>query len=140
MSHWKTAPKPAARPIAPASRRHTGNSFEQLVADYLGSHGFVLICSNYQCKLGEIDLIMKHGAVLVFVEVRYRLNSNFMSPVVSINARKQQKLLRTAQAYLKHHRLTDKMPCRIDVVGVTPDHSGDGFHFEWIRNAVQART
>lgn len=137
MSNWKsrTYPKPLA--IAPAKRRHTGNAFEQLAANYLIDQGLELLSSNYQCKLGEIDLIMKHREVLVFVEVRYRLNSDFMSPVVSINPRKQQKLLRTAQAYLKQHHLTDAVPCRIDVVGITPDRRVNGYNFDWITNAIQ---
>lgn len=136
MSHWKTDSKPKA--IAPCHRRHLGNAYEQLAADYLRAQGLELISSNYQCKLGEIDLIMKAREVLVFVEVRYRLRSDFMSPVVSINARKQLKLIRTAQVYLKQHRLTDSVPCRIDVIGITAAQCGDGYHFEWITNAIQA--
>ncbi|MDO8909700.1 MAG: YraN family protein [Pseudohongiella sp.] len=135
MSYWKTASNQNPRAIAPAHRRHSGNAYEQLAADYLRSQGLDLISSNYQCKLGEIDLIMKHREMLVFVEVRYRLNSDFMSPIVSINSRKQNKLIRTAQVYLKQHHLTDAVPCRIDVVGITP--LGGSYRFEWIPNAIQ---
>lgn len=137
MSHWKTSTHSNPQPVAPAERRHVGNAYEQLAADYLIAQGLELISSNYQCKLGEIDLIMKHKEMLVFVEVRYRLSKDFVSPVVSINARKQQKLIRTAQVYLKKHHLTDVVPCRIDVVGITPDGTDDHYRFEWIPNAIQ---
>lgn len=135
MSHWKTACSP--KPIAPAQRRHRGNGYEQLAADYLRAQGLQLIRSNYQCRLGEIDLIMRHREMLVFVEVRYRLNSNFMSPVVSINTRKQLRLIRTAEVYLKQHHLTNTVPCRIDVVGITPVATSEGYCFDWITNAIQ---
>lgn len=137
MPHQNTPIPPKTQPLAPAKRRQTGNAFEQLAADYLGTQGLELVGRNYQCRLGEIDLIMTHGAMLVFVEVRYRLDNDFMSPVTSINTRKQQKLLRTAQVYLKQHHLTDAVPCRIDVVGITPDHRAGGYCFEWISNAIQ---
>lgn len=137
MSFCKHRPPLTSQAIAPRRRRHTGNAYEQLAADYLQAQGLELISCNYQCKLGEIDLIMKHREMLVFVEVRYRLNSEFMSPVVSINARKQQKLLRAAQVYLKQHQLTDRVPCRIDVVGITPDQHNGRYYFDWIQNAIQ---
>lgn len=137
MSHWKAPARPRPGPLPPSQRRHSGNAYEQLAADYLRTQGLTLIGSNYQCRLGEIDLIMTQREVLVFVEVRYRLNSNFVSPVVSINNRKQRKLLRTVQVYLKHHRLTDAVPCRIDVVGITAEADGQ-YRFEWIVDAIQA--
>lgn len=125
------------QPLPPAQRRHGGNAYEQLAARYLTSQGLVLVSSNYSCKLGEIDLIMQHGDTLVFVEVRYRLRNDYGGPILSINRHKQAKVLRTAQAYLKHHRLSHALPSRIDVVGISP-HRG-GYQFHWVRNAIQAR-
>jgi putative endonuclease len=125
------------QPLPPARRRHGGNAYEQLAASYLISQGLELVCSNYSCKLGEIDLIMQHNNTLVFVEVRYRLRNNYGGPVLSVNRQKQARVLRTAQAYLKHHRLSHALPSRIDVVGISPDR--DGYQFQWVRNAIQAR-
>lgn len=135
MSNCKSPSRDQPQPLAPSLRRHTGNRYEQLAARYLCTQGLELISSNYACRLGEIDLIMKHGETLVFVEVRYRVSSKFISPVVSVNASKQRKLWRTAQVYLKHHGLTDAVPCRIDVIGITAQTHGR-FRFDWIRNAV----
>ncbi len=125
---------------APTLRRQTGVAYEQLAASYLQRFGLQLISSNYNCRLGEIDLIMREGSTLVFVEVRYRLRSDFISPVISINARKQQKLLRTAQVYLKHHNLTDTVPCRIDLIGITRCKSAGTLQYEWIKNAIQTHS
>lgn len=125
-------------PLPPDQRRHTGNAYEQLAADYLIAQGLTLINSNYCCKLGEIDLVMQERDTLVFVEVRYRLRNDFVSPILSINRQKQTRLLRTARVYLKHHRLSYSVPSRIDVVGITPRPDGRGCQFHWIRNAIQA--
>lgn len=125
-------------PVPPQHRRHTGNAYEQMAANYLISQGLTLISSNYQCKLGEIDLIMQERDTLVFVEVRYRLRNDFVGPILSVNRQKQTRLLRTAHVYLKQHRLSHAVPSRIDVVGITPRSNG-GFQFQWVRNAIQAR-
>lgn len=128
MSPWKPA-------TAPALRRHTGNAYEQLAARYLCEQGLELIASNYFCRLGEIDLIMKHGDTLVFVEVRYRQHADFMDPLESITVSKQRRLIRCAQVYLKQHGLSNRLACRIDVVGITDRPTGPGF--DWIPNAIQ---
>ncbi|HLT63771.1 MAG TPA: YraN family protein [Pseudohongiella sp.] len=125
-------------PLPPSQRRHTGNAYEQLAAEYLTAQGLQLIRSNYHCRLGEIDLIMQERDTLVFVEVRYRLHNRYGGPVLSINRQKQARVLRTAQAFLKHYRLSHAMPSRIDVVGITPREDGQGYHFQWVRNAIQA--
>jgi putative endonuclease len=131
-----TAKKPIS-PTAPKHRRATGSTYEQVAARYLENQGLQLILSNYHCRLGEIDLIMKDHDTLVFVEVRYRLRSSFVSPVLSINAAKQQKLLRTALVFIKHHNLNDKVPCRIDLIGLTRCKSTGDLVFDWIKNAIQ---
>jgi putative endonuclease len=132
--------KPYRSATAPKQRRATGVAYEQLAASYLQQFGLQLISSNYNCRLGEIDLIMREGSTLVFVEVRYRLRSDFVSPVISINTKKQQKLIRTAQVYLKHHNLTDAVPCRIDLIGITRCKLTGTLQYEWIKNAIQAHS
>ena len=124
-------------PTAPKHRRATGNAYEQVAAKYLEKQGLQLILSNYHCRLGEIDLIMQDQDTLVFVEVRYRLRSSFVSPVLSINAAKQQRLIRSAMVFIKHHNLNDKVPCRIDLIGLTRCKSTGDLVFEWIKNAIQ---
>ncbi len=99
--------------------------------------GLLMIESNFTCRVGEIDLVMKDGDILVFVEVRYRTRTDFMNPVTSVNYRKQQKLLRAAATYLKFRGLTDRVPCRIDVLGIWRTDNSDEINFNWIKNAIQ---
>lgn len=110
-----------------------GQSAEAAAEQFLLQHGLRTRCKNYRCRVGEIDLVMQHDDVLVFVEVRLRTNSRFSSAAESVDGRKQLKIARAAQFYLQQHQLTDRVPCRFDVVAlqqtqseITPD---------WIRNA-----
>lgn len=108
-----------------------GAAAEELAEQYLQEQGLNSCARNYRCKLGEIDLIMRDGDCLVFVEVRLRNNRYFASAAESITASKQHRILRTAQFYLQQHRLTDKVPCRFDVIAL----GGNQQAVEWLRDA-----
>jgi putative endonuclease len=122
---------------AQQSPRAFGEQQEKIAARYLTEQGLQLICMNYQNKLGEIDLIMRAAGELVFVEVRYRRSSRFGSAVESVDYRKQRKLWRTAQCYLKSLHLTNRIPCRFDILGISPGRSGQSLQFDWIQGAFQ---
>ena len=85
-----------------------GQKAENLALRYLQSKGLSLIEKNFSCRYGEIDLVMLHKKVVVFVEVRYRKNTQFGTGAETVDYRKQQKLLNTAQYYLQHHHHQDK--------------------------------
>jgi len=103
---------------------------EQLAAQYLQRQGLKLLQHNYSCRFGEIDLILQDGDSLVFAEVRLRSHSKFGGAAASIDARKQAKLVRTAQHYLAG--LQRIPPCRFDAILL---QSTDANKIEWIRNA-----
>lgn len=111
----------------------TGVQAEQWAAQYLQQQGLKLVTQNYRSRFGEIDLIMQDDSSLVFVEVRLRRNADFGGAAASIDARKQQRIIRTAQQYLAG--LNPVPPCRFDVVlmdGV------QGTSAQWIKNAFDA--
>jgi putative endonuclease len=91
-----------------------GAQAELFAARYLCQHGLKLIVQNYRCRFGEIDLIMQDGETLVFIEVRLRSSNKFGGAAASIDARKQRKLICTAQVYLS--RLAYIPPCRFDAM------------------------
>ncbi len=111
-------------------RRVAGNAAEDQVLEYLIDQGLQLVTRNYSCKAGEIDLIMKDGAQLVFVEVRYRARTDFGSALESVTPAKQRKLIITAQYYLQQSGKTPA--CRFDVVGMGQDRQ-----MQWIKNAFE---
>jgi putative endonuclease len=112
------------------NENNAGLDAEKLAATFLANHGLKLVAQNYHCRFGEIDLIMKDGQSLVFIEVRLRSNSQFGSAAASITPQKQQKLSLTAQHYLQQSN--DKSACRFDVILM---QKLDISAIEWIKNA-----
>ncbi|MEZ5505403.1 MAG: YraN family protein [Gammaproteobacteria bacterium] len=118
----------------PTTKKQAGNQAEALALHYLQRQGFELIECNFQCKTGEIDLIMKNGETLVFVEVRYRKETQLGSPLETITRAKQRKLYRAAQFYLQQRCGNRWPPCRFDVIGISGEL--DNFpKIEWVSNA-----
>ena len=109
---------------------NSGARAEQQALEFLRGRGLALLNQNYRCRYGEIDLIMRDGATLVFVEVRLRSRADFGGAAASITATKQGKLVRTAQHYLS--TLRQIPPCRFDALLL---HAADGSDIEWVRNA-----
>jgi putative endonuclease len=107
-----------------------GSDAEQLAASYLQRRQLILIEQNYRCRFGEIDLIMRENATLVFVEVRMRSSDVFGGASASITAAKQKKLLRTARHYIAGAKA--EPACRFDVVLLSGTNGRD---VEWIKNA-----
>ncbi len=114
-----------------------GAEIEELVFGFLQMEGLKLVCRNYRCRGGEIDLIMLDGEVLVFIEVRYRKSSKFGSAAESVTATKQRRIALAAANYLQRNRGQAAMPCRFDVVAVTLAESRE---IDWIKDAFQYGT
>jgi putative endonuclease len=109
-----------------------GSEAENIAAIHLQQQGLILLTSNYRCKFGEVDLIMRDSKTLVFVEVRLRSNSRFGGAGASITTAKQRKLTRTAEHYLQQH---GNSACRFDAVLMDKANLQN---IEWIRNAFDA--
>lgn len=107
-----------------------GSDAEQLAISYLQRHQLTLVTQNYRCRFGEIDLIMRDGGTLVFIEVRMRANDQYGGAAASITPAKQAKLIRTARHYLSE--INNEPPCRFDALLLSGD---GGKNVEWIRNA-----
>lgn len=99
------------------NKRKTGSHYEQLAGAYLESKGYRIIQYNYRCRPGEIDIIARDGAYLVFCEVKYRKDERKGHPAEAVDSRKQAVLTRCAMCYVTAKRLTG-IPCRFDVIGI----------------------
>lgn len=109
----------------------TGFLAEQQARDYLVDNGLNWITSNYRCRWGEIDLIMRDKNHLVFVEVRARASEEFGGAIGSITLHKQKKIIKTAMHYMMTKKLYDSCAGRFDVVSL----QGASSSVEWIKNA-----
>lgn len=76
-----------------------------------------MIAQNWRCSSGEIDLIMRDGTTLVFVEVRTRRSAVNGLAEESVTPAKQRRLIALAQLYLDRHP-AEAAAWRIDVVAV----------------------
>ncbi|MGH8183705.1 MAG: YraN family protein [Rhodanobacteraceae bacterium] len=93
-----------------------GARFEQLALEYLERAGLKLVQRNFRTRFGELDLIMRDGGMLVFVEVRYRRDARFGGGAASVGPDKRAKLARAAQGFLQSHPHFTSSPCRFDVI------------------------
>ncbi len=100
-----------------------GNIGEEAAVITLKKQGYKIIERNYRTKMGEIDIIAKDGEYTVFVEVRLRKSNNFGTPADTIDERKQQKIIKTAQMYAVKNDIYDT-PMRFDAVLINADIDG----------------
>jgi putative endonuclease len=112
-----------------------GARFEQRALEDLERAGLKLVERNYRTRFGELDLVMRDGDTLVFVEVRYRRNPGFGGGVASVGPAKRGKLTRAAQGFLQTHPKFAAMPCRFDVVAF--DGDADAPLQDWQRAAFE---
>lgn len=118
------------------TRKQKGDHAEQFACEYLQNQGLELITRNYNCRFGEIDLIMhdKNRDNTVFVEVRYRKNQQFGGAAISVTPQKQQKIIRTALHYMQKN--APDASARFDVIAIEGDINGKK-EINWIVDAFQ---
>lgn len=95
-----------------------GANAERYALHYLQRQGLQLLVKNYHSRYGEIDLIMLEQDCVVFVEVRARKHNAWLSASESVDRRKQQKIIKTAQHYLQNYAIYADKDCRFDVIAI----------------------
>lgn len=123
--------------MSTTSKQVSGQLAEEFAQRHLQDQGLRLLCRNWTCRSGELDLVMLDGDTVVFVEVRYRRHAAWGGALESVDMRKQQKLIKAAQLFLQREPRWAKHPCRFDVVAIgasanTPEKPN------WIRNAFDS--
>lgn len=110
------------------NNRKIGSSAESLACQHLQYYGLTLLEQNFYSRFGEIDLIMKDGTVLVFIEVKKR-KQGIDNAIESITPAKQKKLILTAQYYLL--KTNTNINCRFDVIAIDGNNT-----VEWLKNVI----
>lgn len=83
--------------------RAVGDAAEQRAVEYLRSEGFRIVDRNVSSRFGEIDILAMKTDVLHIVEVKSA--PTFEQAANNITPAKLRKILMTAEAYMKKHRL-----------------------------------
>ena len=112
--------------------RARGAEAEEAAASFLAGRGLVVVARNYRTRQGEVDIVARDGATLVFVEVRARAWSAFGGAAGSVDARKQHRIAAAARHYLR--RLGKEPACRFDVLTL----QGPRGEPDWLRGAFEA--
>lgn len=112
-----------------ANKRGIGTHYEEIAANYLKAQGLILLERNFRSRQGEIDLIARDGAYLVFVEVKYRRDERKGAPAEAVGYQKQVHIRKVAAYYLYSHHYAETTACRFDVISVV------GTDITWIQNA-----
>jgi putative endonuclease len=134
-----SSPRPRTRPPRSAPETlETGRRAERVACDYLSSHGYRVLETNYRCRLGELDIVAEDAeGVLCFVEVRSRTRGprDLGRPVETIGPIKQRRVVRAAEHYLYTRNVPPGRAMRFDVVGVLFD--AQTVTLELLRDAFQ---
>jgi putative endonuclease len=98
----------------PSRTGASGAGAEAIAAEYLMRRGLAIVSRNFRTRAGEIDLIARDGATLVFVEVRMRRSQRFGGALESITAAKRARIVAAANGYLA--LIGREPPCRFDAI------------------------
>jgi putative endonuclease len=96
-----------------------GQRGEERAAAWYRHRGYEIVCRNWRCAIGEIDLIARRGRLVVVCEVKARRSDAFGVPALAVGAAKQQRLRRLAAAWLASNRTGRNVDVRFDVVAVS---------------------
>jgi putative endonuclease len=107
----------------PPSHLDLGRAGESATAAHYRGAGYRVVARNWRCGLGEIDLILMKGGLLVFCEVKARRALGWGGPYEAVTWKKQRKLRILADAYLDGVGETASA-IRFDVASVTVDARG----------------
>ena len=120
----------------PTPRSKLGTAGEAIARRYLEQRGLRWIESNWRCAAGEIDLAMRDGAEIVFIEVKTRRGEASGRAEESISGSKGRKLLQSSGWYLQMHPELGDPIWRIDLVAITLDRTGKVERISYTANAV----
>jgi putative endonuclease len=98
-------------------RQALGLLGERVAARWLRRQGWALVAHRFRSGHRDIDLIMRAGLEVAFVEVKARRGDAFGSPVEAVHWRKQRELGRSALVWVDRHG-AEGLTYRFDVVGV----------------------
>jgi len=118
-------------------RRAVGTAAESVAREHLCARGLTLVCENYRCRGGELDLVLVDGDVLVIAEVRLRASARYGGACESIDWIKRRRILHATEHLRLRHPQLRRLRVRFDVVAFDAATPGDG-RVQWIKGAFDA--
>ncbi|MEI6352962.1 MAG: YraN family protein [Candidatus Nomurabacteria bacterium] len=107
-----------------AEHNDIGKKGEEIALNYLISNNFIFVEQNYNCKVGEIDIIVKKGDKICFVEVKTKRVKDFKEienmafrPEYNLSKDKKRKMLKAVKNYLNYRKI-DESKNNIEIIGI----------------------
>ena len=123
---------------APTGRRTQrqliGQAAENIAAGFLRAKGLEILERNFLRRLGDLDIVARDGDILVIAEVRTRASNRYGGAAASVDARKQQRIIRAASQLLQQRKDLARLRVRFDVIAVS-NMDGEQPRIEWIQHA-----
>ena len=114
-----------------------GKLGEDLACAELERRGYAIIARRYRRRGGEIDIIARDAATVVFVEVKTREGAEYGEPYEAVTACKRRRMGQIAVDFLARRHLID-CPCRFDVVSIV--FNGERASIELFKSAFELDT
>lgn len=117
--------------IAASAKTALGRKGEELATKHLTEKGFTILHRNYRIGQGELDIIARHGNMIVFVEVKTRESAFLTDPIQLVPLSKQRQIVRLANSFLKSCKSLEQG--RFDIVIVV--HNASYTRIEHVEDA-----
>lgn len=91
------------RPFGKIRAEHLrlGAAGENAACRLLKSKSYDILARNYKCSYGEIDIVARDGATLVFLEVKSRRDRTGARPARGLSAEQKKRIRRAGTHYLR---------------------------------------
>jgi putative endonuclease len=102
-----------------AGHLRSGRQAEVFALAWLQARGLKLIRTNFHCRFGELDLVMRDGNCLVIVEVRYRNSRHYGGAIATITRAKRLRIGRATRFLLQRQPQLRRLALRFDVLALS---------------------
>ncbi len=116
-------------------QQQVGKWGEQVAVDFLEKKGWEILARNVNTPHGELDIVARDQAAVVFVEVKARTSRAFGLPEEAVTPQKIQHLLNAAQFFLQENPIYDG-DWRVDVIAIQGQLNCPNPQIVWFENAV----
>jgi putative endonuclease len=106
------------------ARQQFGRAAEEAATRHLARQGWRVLGRNVRIGRGELDIIVRRGRTLAFVEVKARRSASCGAPEDAVDARKRRQIARLAQLWMavRPWALQGVDEVRFDVIAVDATH------------------
>lgn len=113
--------------LTPEGNQIKGALGEELAVKQMLRMGYEILARNYRSHGGEIDIIAKKDTYIIFTEVKYRAGRRKGEPCEAVDKRKQDHIIRTAQAFIAEKDIEGDF--RFDVAEVLEENGKTYFRY-----------